>query len=207
MTFEVAAAGSSAVAGAQQASPAQAPAGLAVVSGSVVFVIGSIEHPEAGLESRPDLKEILMKIGELAVATSTPVETIRFYEKEGLMPLPHRSEGNYRIYGQGQLERLTFIRHCRLLDMTLDEIRALLIYKDAPESNCAEVNELLDAHIDHVMLRIRDLRSLENQLKILRAQCATSDSAGACGILKELSSDANLQALKRSGGRHVHGTH
>lgn len=148
-----------------------------------------------------------MKIGELAVATSTPVETIRFYEKEGLMPLPHRSEGNYRIYGQGQLERLTFIRHCRLLDMTLDEIRALLKYKEAPEANCVEVNELLDAHIEHVVHRIRELRALEKQLRSLREQCTAADSTGACGILRELSSETNLPPLKRPGGRHVHGTH
>ncbi len=148
-----------------------------------------------------------MKIGEMAMTTSTPVETIRFYEKEGLMPAPNRSEGNYRIYGQDHLERLTFIRHCRFLDMTLDEIRVLLKFKQAPAANCSEVNELLDEHISHVAHRIRELRVLEKQLRTLRDQCATADSAGACGILRELSSEANLPTLKRAGGKHVHGTH
>ena len=148
-----------------------------------------------------------MKIGEMALSTSMPVETIRFYEREGLMPAPQRSEGNYRIYGPDHLERLTFIRHCRLLDMTLDEIRVLLKFKQAPDSNCTVVNELLDEHIDHVAHRIRELRALERQLRTLRDQCATADSAGACGILRELSNEANLPALKRIDGKHVHSTH
>lgn len=68
-----------------------------------------------------------MKIGELAKVTQTQAETIRFYEREGLLTEPPRSNGNYRLYGQEHLERLAFIRHCRSLDMTLDEIRAAAI--------------------------------------------------------------------------------
>ena len=67
-----------------------------------------------------------MKIGELATLTNTQIETIRYYEREGLLAEPRRSEGNYRIYGSAHAERLSFIRHCRGLDMTLDEIRVLL---------------------------------------------------------------------------------
>ena len=74
-----------------------------------------------------------MKIGELARLAGSNVETIRYYEREGLLPKPGRSEGNYRIYGPMHLERLTFIRHCRGLDMTLDEIRTLLHFKESPE--------------------------------------------------------------------------
>ncbi len=66
-----------------------------------------------------------MKIGELATLARTPVETIRYYEREGLLPAAPRSDGNYRIYGREHAERLAFIRHCRTLDMTLDEIRVL----------------------------------------------------------------------------------
>ena len=112
-----------------------------------------------------------MKIGELASGTGTPVETIRYYEREGLLPAAARTEGNYRVYGQEHAQRLLFVRRCRSLDMTLQEIRALLTFKDAPEDNCAEVNALLDAHIGHVAQRIRELRQLEKQLKLLRAQC------------------------------------
>ena len=67
-----------------------------------------------------------MKIGELAKITDCQVETIRYYEREGLLPQAPRSESNYRIYGAEHTERLGFIRHCRSLDMTLEEIRVLL---------------------------------------------------------------------------------
>ena len=70
-----------------------------------------------------------MKIGELASGTGTPVETIRYYEREGLLPAAARTEGNYRVYGQEHAQRLLFVRRCRSLDMTLQEIRALLTFK------------------------------------------------------------------------------
>jgi len=72
-----------------------------------------------------------MKIGELAQRTNTPVETIRYYEREGLLAEPVRSEANYRVYEDAHAQRLSFIRHCRGLDMTLEEIRVLLRFKDA----------------------------------------------------------------------------
>ena len=124
-----------------------------------------------------------MKIGELATRTGTPVDTIRYYEREGLLPQAPRSESNYRIYGAEHTERLGFIRHCRSLDMTLEEIRVLLRFKDSPDDNCADVNALLDEHIGHVAARIRGLRQLEQQLKALREQCTEAQDAGHCGIL------------------------
>jgi Cd(II)/Pb(II)-responsive transcriptional regulator len=127
-----------------------------------------------------------MKIGELAAATRTPVETIRYYEREGLLPRAPRSEGNYRIYGPAQVQRLAFVRHCRQLDMTLEEIRLLLRFNDAPQAACGEVNALLDAHIDHVATRIRELRLLQKQLQALRRQCAGEREAAHCGILHGL---------------------
>ncbi|CAN5818477.1 Cd(II)/Pb(II)-responsive transcriptional regulator [soil metagenome] len=148
-----------------------------------------------------------MKIGELAQATDTSVETIRFYEKEGLLPTPARTDGNYRIYGQEHVERLMFIRHCRSLDMALDEIRALLRFKEAPQENCGGVNELLEEHLGHVAQRIRELRALEKQLKVLLDQCSTTAAASDCGILKELSSEVPVRAFKRAATKHVHGTH
>ena len=148
-----------------------------------------------------------MKIGELARSTTTPIETIRFYEREGLLPQAARTEGNYRIYSQEHIGRLTFIRHCRSLDMALDEIRALLRFKEAPQDNCAGVNELLDDHIGHVAQRIRELRGLEKQLKLLREQCGEANAAGDCGILKGLSGEMSVTVARVPGRRHVHGTH
>ena len=101
-----------------------------------------------------------MKIGELAEKAGLPVETVRYYEKEGLLPGVARTQGNYRIYTDDHAERLLFIRHCRSLDMTLEEIRILLHFKDKPDESCDRVNALLDAHIGHVCERIRDLEKL-----------------------------------------------
>jgi len=147
-----------------------------------------------------------MKIGELAKATGTPIETIRFYEREHLLPSPARSEGNFRVYGPEHGDRLAFIRHCRSLDMALDEIRTLLKFKDSPTENCGEVNALLDAHIGHVAQRIRELQELKRQLRLLREQCREAQGASECGILKELSSSTNV-AVAKGQKHHVLGTH
>lgn len=147
-----------------------------------------------------------MKIGELALAAHTQVETIRYYEREGLLPRAPRSEGNYRIYGPEHVERLAFVRHCRSLDMTLDEIRVLLRFKDEPQADCEEVNALLDEHIGHVATRIRELRQLEKQLRTLREQCTGVRGAGHCGILNRLVQASSLTGA-RAGGAHVHSAH
>lgn len=148
-----------------------------------------------------------MKIGELAKATGSLVETIRFYEREGLLPQAERTEGNYRIYGQDHAERLAFIRNCRNLDMTLNEIRALLRFKDAPTENCGEVNALLDEHIGHVADRIRELKALEKNLKVLRLQCQEASASKDCGILQGLSDSPETSSRKSPRSLHVHGSH
>ena len=148
-----------------------------------------------------------MKIGELALAAQTQVETIRYYEREGLLPQAPRSEGNYRIYGPKHVERLAFVRHCRSLDMTLDEIRVLLRFKDAPQAECGEVNALLDEHIGHVATRIRELRQLEKQLKALREQCSGVHEAAQCGILNELVEASALPRGSKSTVQHVAASH
>ena len=147
-----------------------------------------------------------MKIGELAAAAQTQVETIRYYEREGLMPVAPRSGGNYRLYGPAHVERLAFVRHCRSLDMTLDEIRVLLRFKDEPQAQCGDVNALLDAHIGHVATRIRELRQLQTQLKALRKQCAGGQDSAHCGILNGLA-QAGLPATRNPAQAHVPGPH
>ena len=148
-----------------------------------------------------------MKIGELAVLANTPVETIRFYEREALLPPAGRTAGNYRVYEAAHAERLAFIRHCRSLDMTLDEVRVLLRLRDAPSQDCAEVNRLLDEHIGHVAERIRGLRALERQLKALREQCRGAGTAGDCGILNQLGREAENDRRAPKAKNHVPGTH
>lgn len=146
-----------------------------------------------------------MKIGDLAAATATSVETIRYYEREGLLPPVIRSGANYRIYGASHVARLAFIRNCRGLDMTLDEIRTLLRFRDAPSEDCGEVNALLDRHIGHVASRIAELRELEGLLRRLRGRCRQASEARACGILAGLGAGAHRAGEPRTG--HFGGTH
>lgn len=149
-----------------------------------------------------------MKIGELASATDTAIETIRFYEREGLLQAAARSEGNFRLYEAAHQERLQFIRHCRSLDMSLDEVRVLLRFRDKPEETCGDVNALLDEHIGHVSRRIKELRLLERQLKDLRQRCGSERSAKECGVLTGLSQaarDTPAAASKRGHLKSVHG--
>jgi Cd(II)/Pb(II)-responsive transcriptional regulator len=136
------------------------------------------------------------KIGELAKQTGCLVETIRYYEREGLLLEPARSEGNYRLYTDIHIERLQFIRHCRSLDMTLEEIRNLLKFRDAPEENCSQVNALLDEHIKHVSNRIKELRFLQKDLRRLRSLCERAQAAKDCRILQSLAGPA--RSPKRS---------
>jgi len=147
-----------------------------------------------------------MRIGELAQTSATPVETIRFYEREGLLAKPARTEGNYRIYGGEHARRLGFIRQCRALDMTLDEVRALLSFRDSPTTDCSGVNGLLDEHIRHVVARIRELKTLERELRQLRAQCVAPEDAARCGILLGLD-EAVVRPVASRAARHVKGPH
>ena len=151
-----------------------------------------------------------MKIGELAQAAGTQSETIRYYERAGLLPEAARTDTNYRVYHTSHVHRLAFIRHCRSLDMTLEEIRTLLQFKDAPEENCEQVNSLLDEHIGHVATRIKELKILQKNLKTLREQCTSDRTALECGILSRLEAAAKLPTDANSAGStrvHVPGVH
>ena len=139
-----------------------------------------------------------MKIGELALAAQCTVETVRYYEAQALLPIAARSPSNYRQYGAAHLERLRFIRNCRALDMTHDEIRQLLALADAPNEGCAGVNQLVDEHIGHVQARIQELQQLAQQLQTLRQRCASEQSVDHCGILQGLAAMAPEKAERHS---------
>lgn len=127
-----------------------------------------------------------MKIGELARLQGCTPETIRFYEKAGLLPAPVRTEGNYRHYDEEHVQRLRFIRNCRILDMSHDEIRSLLLAHDETPDDCQPVNQSIDAHIEHVETRIRELSQLKAQLASLRQRCPGPHDVKNCGIFQEL---------------------
>jgi Cd(II)/Pb(II)-responsive transcriptional regulator len=135
-----------------------------------------------------------MRIGELARRAESKAETVRYYERLGLLPEPERSEGNYRIYGDAHLERLQFIRNCRAVGISLEEIRRLLHFRDRPELACHAIDELLDTHIARLEVQIDELRGLQGRLRALRTRCETPRTAGDCGILAGLASSGQDSA-------------
>jgi Cd(II)/Pb(II)-responsive transcriptional regulator len=146
-------------------------------------------------------------IGALARDTECPPETIRYYEREGLLPPASRTAGNYRLYGPTHLERLVFIRNCRSLDMTLDEIKQLLRFRDEPQSECDAAHALIDEHIVHIGERIAELGQLQRQLQALRAQCQPIGDAKKCGILDRLEQKPPRSSARRKTQDHIRGAH
>ncbi|MDU4940817.1 MAG: Cd(II)/Pb(II)-responsive transcriptional regulator [Mixta calida] len=137
-----------------------------------------------------------MKIGELARLAGCKVETVRYYEREGLLAAPLRDgSNNYRHYDSHHLETLLFIRRCRTLDMTHEEIRVLLQARSQPDVDCGTVNALIDRHLHHVQEKIRELNALEQQLTALGSHCHAGRAARHCGILRELEQTDDLQAV------------
>lgn len=128
-----------------------------------------------------------MKIGALAKRSGCSVQTIRYYENEGLIPKPTRTHGNFRLYDAGTLEKLSFIKNCRTLDLTLSEIKQLISLQHSPGMPCDAVNELIDTHLEVVQRRIADLENLFDELKRLRLMCGHARTVDQCGILEGLS--------------------
>lgn len=135
-----------------------------------------------------------MRIGELSQATGVDAETIRYYEKEGLLDAPARSDNGYRAYRAEHVERLAFIRHCRALDIPLVEIKRLLEFVAHPEVDCGDIDRLIDTQLVKVRARLASMRALEKQLSALKGRCGKSHTAGECGILHELVAAAHKEA-------------
>jgi len=141
-----------------------------------------------------------MKIGELARNAQCTVETVRYYEKAGLLAEPARTEGNFRVYGPEHLERLRLVRNCRALDMSHEEIHTLLKLANQAGDDCGAVNAVFDQHIAHVDTRIHELTQLKLQLSSLRERCSTGQGVDACGILQGLAAMETGQQA----GRNTH---
>lgn len=136
-----------------------------------------------------------MRIGALSLATGVDIETIRFYEKSGLLPGPARSANGYRDYAQAHLERLAFIRHCRALDMSLADVALLLDSLHSQDAaRLASVDGLIDAQLSKVRARLASMQALEKQLVALKARCDADHRAHGCGILEELVAAAHGEA-------------
>jgi Cd(II)/Pb(II)-responsive transcriptional regulator len=128
-----------------------------------------------------------MRIGQLAQIAGVDTQTIRFYEKKELLSSPERQENGYRIYTKEHREQLAFIRRCRILGLSLAEIRELLSYRDNPHQPCTAVNAMLDDHISHIRSQMAALEALEMQLVALRKSCNDGRNVKACGVLGGIS--------------------
>lgn len=135
-----------------------------------------------------------MRIGELSAATGVDVETIRYYERQGLLQAPNRQRNGYRAYARSHLERLAFIRHCRALEIPLADIHRLLEFAAEPMVQCGDIDRLIDGQLVKVRARLKSMRALERQLTELRKRCDAHQAIGKCGILHELVAAAHGEA-------------
>jgi len=130
--------------------------------------------------------------GRLARATGCNAETVRYYEKIGLLPAPDRSAAGYRLYERAHLRRLTFVMRARALGFSLADIRALLHLGEGGAASCAEVKARTEAHLTDVRDRIADLRRIEVALAETAAKCAGSDLPD-CPVMDALSGGAQAE--------------
>lgn len=147
------------------------------------------------------------RIGDAARLSGVPPANIRYYEKEGLLSGHTRAENRYRLYSDEEVHRLRFVRLCRAMDMSLQEVRALLqldtrtIHADgADHAACAT----LDEHLQHVRTRLDELRVLERELQALRGRC--DGSGGQCHVIEALHQRADTEPVPEptaAGKRHV----
>ncbi|TWS94118.1 helix-turn-helix domain-containing protein [Reyranella sp. CPCC 100927] len=126
----------------------------------------------------------LLPIGALAKSAGVPVETIRYYEREGLLPKPGRSRAGYRLYHTADAERLQFIRRARDLGFSLEEVRQLLGLADRT-APCDDVRTLACTHLSDVRAKLADLRRVERTLAGLVKACAR-DRVPDCRLLQAL---------------------
>ena len=126
-----------------------------------------------------------LSIGALSGLTDCNIETIRYYEKIGLMPAPPRSAGGHRQYDEGHAQRLGFIRRSRELGFSLDEIRALLNLADDAGYDCGTVRDITYRHLQSVRSKSRDLRRMERTTKTIAGECE-GGTAPHCPIIETL---------------------
>ena len=130
-----------------------------------------------------------MRIGELARATGTKAETIRYYEKEGILPPPDRTDSNYRDYSTDHLARLGFVRRARELGFSMAQVRELLTLSARADQPCAEVDRLVQSQIEQVERKIADLASMRDELSRMLVSCE-GEKIADCRIVESLATRA-----------------
>jgi DNA-binding transcriptional MerR regulator len=130
-----------------------------------------------------------MSIGILADEAGCSVPTIRYYEQIGLLPAADRGAGRQRIYGDGDLRRLTFVRRCRDFGFPIEQVRELVSLIGAPDRDCVDAGDIARAHLDDVRRKLKELRALERSLKQFVDECTAQCAGGPaenCVMLEEL---------------------
>ena len=129
-------------------------------------------------------------IGVLSKSTGCNIETIRYYERAGLLPTPGRSPGGYRLYGIEHLKRLAFVRRARALGFSIDEVRALLALADHRRRPCAEARGLAATHLEGVRAKIASLKEMERVLRETVSRCGSGKGAH-CPLIEALYQDGS----------------
>lgn len=142
-----------------------------------------------------------VRISDAARLSGVSTANIRFYEKEGLLQPHGRGDNSYRLYSSGDIHQLRFIRLCRALDMSLDEVRTLLGLDLNNKDDCLTARGALDGHLDHVRARLAELKVLEKDLQALRNRCDGSDAH--CHLIEALHERADALPTPTR-GRHSH---
>ncbi len=130
-----------------------------------------------------------LKTGELAKQAEVNVETLRFYERKGLLPEPPRLTSGYREYPPDTVERIRFIQRAKELGFTLREIKGLLELRVDPDTTCSQVREQAAEKIADVKQKISDLKKIERALNKLMNSCRGSGPVDGCPILRHLEKD------------------
>lgn len=138
-----------------------------------------------------------MKRASLARRTGCNLETIRYYEKAGLLPEPPRTASGYRSYDVGHEQRLLFVLRARELGFSLDDVRAILELADKPDRSCAEASNLASAHLGDVRAKIADLRRMERVLKDLVTRCGLGERPD-CPLIEALSGHIESRPVHQS---------
>jgi MerR family copper efflux transcriptional regulator len=127
-----------------------------------------------------------MRIGHMAAKAGVAVDTVRYYERQGLLPEPARRPSGYRDYGDNELQQLRFVRRCKALGFTLGEIRQLLRLNADPAADRAEVRALAERRLADVETKLRELQGLRDALAELSGACSGHGSLDDCPILQRV---------------------
>lgn len=128
----------------------------------------------------------MLSIGQVAKQTGITVETVRFYEKQGLIDAPRRSQSGYRQYPQDTIKRVRFIQNAKEVGFTLKDIAELLALRQEPGTSCADIQQRATLKIDEVDQKIRDLNRIRNALARMITKCSETGGLSQCPILEEL---------------------